>query len=251
MPEAVSRPISIEPDAATVVETGVGPLVVTARGEAVVGVAAPGESVAKAKALLAPRLDLGPAVGVLRAAADQLVAYGNGRLEGFELPLALPESPLRPFWDACLRIPYGWTTTYGDLAKDAGHAGEARTAGTAMATNPIAVVIPCHRVVDSQGGLHGYGGGLAHKRLLLDLEGAPRTKESLGEWLARRHPDAARPLIGVRSTRIFCLPDCRGGMRLDFEGHVVTSFASVDEGKAAGYRACKLCTPEAPQGALL
>jgi methylated-DNA-[protein]-cysteine S-methyltransferase len=249
--EGTPRPLSLPPQEATVVETAVGAIVVTARDGTITGVSAPGETVEHALRLLAPGLQPTAARGVLRHASEQLQAYARGELREFDLPLALPESSLRPFWDACARIPYGWTWSYGELAAAAGHPGEARTAGTAMATNPIAVVIPCHRVINSAGGLQGYGGGLEHKRLLLALEGAPSSKTDLAAWLRARHPADDRPLLGVRSTKIACLPDCRGGSRLDFEGHVLHSFGSLAEAERAGFRACKLCRPDAPQGRLI
>ena len=76
----------------------------------------------------------------------------------------------RRVWSALQEIPYGASTSYGELARRIGEPGAARAVGLANARNPIAVVVPCHRVIGADGSLTGYGGGLARKRFLLDLE---------------------------------------------------------------------------------
>jgi methylated-DNA-[protein]-cysteine S-methyltransferase len=81
----------------------------------------------------------------------------------------------RQVWAELLEIPFGTTVSYGDVAARLGRAGAARAVGHANARNPIAIIVPCHRVIGSSGGLTGYGGGLAAKQHLLDLEaGGPR-----------------------------------------------------------------------------
>ena len=109
---------------------------------------------------------------VLEEAARQLQAYFSGTLQAFDLPLDLAgrtEFQSRVL-AACREIPYGTTVSYGELARRSGHPGAARAVGQVMATNRLALVVPCHRVVASAGGLGGYGGGLALKRRLLALE---------------------------------------------------------------------------------
>jgi methylated-DNA-[protein]-cysteine S-methyltransferase len=109
---------------------------------------------------------------VLRAAVTQLTDYFAGRREDFDLPLA-PSGSLfqRRVWAALLEIPYGKTTSYGEIARRLGlPPGGSRAVGLANGQNPIAIIIPCHRVIGSDGTLTGYGGGLPAKRLLLDLE---------------------------------------------------------------------------------
>jgi methylated-DNA-[protein]-cysteine S-methyltransferase len=76
----------------------------------------------------------------------------------------------RRVWNALLEIPYGESTSYGEIARRVGEPGAARAVGVANARNPIAVIVPCHRVIGADGSLTGYGGGLARKRFLLDLE---------------------------------------------------------------------------------
>ncbi len=242
---AIPRPITVTPDSATVVETDLGSLVVTAAGDRITGVSAPGTPVAEAMRMLAAGVPTAAPDGLLAEAARQLRAYARGDRRTFDLPLALPDSSLRPFWDACRRIPCGHTISYGELAAWAERPGQARAAGSAMASNPIAVVIPCHRVVDSTGHLHGYGGGLDAKRALLRLEGVLVDDASgLPGWLAARHPAAAQAVVAVRSTRVYCRAACAAGGRLDLRHRALASFASPAEARAAGYRPCRLCRPD-------
>jgi methylated-DNA-[protein]-cysteine S-methyltransferase len=105
------------------------------------------------------------------SACAQLHEYFAGRRTTFELPLAMNGNPFeRRVWRALGDIPYGETTSYGALARDIGHPSAARAVGVANARNPIAVIVPCHRVIGAGGALTGYGGGLECKRLLLELE---------------------------------------------------------------------------------
>ena len=92
-----------------------------------------------------------------------------------DIPLDLTGAPLffKAAWQACRTIPAGETRSYAWLAAVAGRPGAFRAAGQAMARNPLAVVIPCHRVISSSGGLHGYGGGLDRKARLLELDREP------------------------------------------------------------------------------
>lgn len=108
---------------------------------------------------------------LLDRAARQLGEYFLGARRAFDLPLAPVGAPFqRAVWDLLIAIPYGETCSYGALARRLGDVGLARAVGTANAANPLSVVVPCHRVVGSDGSLTGYAGGLARKRLLLDLE---------------------------------------------------------------------------------
>jgi methylated-DNA-[protein]-cysteine S-methyltransferase len=101
----------------------------------------------------------------------QLDEYFAGDRREFELPLNMlgNEFELR-VWDQLCAIPYGETASYGQVAKRIGNPTAARAVGLANGRNPIAVIVPCHRVIGSDGSLTGYGGGLERKRLLLDLE---------------------------------------------------------------------------------
>jgi methylated-DNA-[protein]-cysteine S-methyltransferase len=104
-------------------------------------------------------------------AARQLSEYFAGERREFDLPLALRgnEFELR-VWAALLEIPYGETASYGEIARAIGAPTAARAVGLANGRNPIALIVPCHRVIGADGSLTGYGGGLPRKRYLLDLE---------------------------------------------------------------------------------
>lgn len=104
-------------------------------------------------------------------AVDQLGAYFAGELTEFDIDLDLRGTEFqRRVWKALLTIPYGETRSYGEIAEQIGAAGAARAVGLANGHNPIAIVVPCHRVIGASGGLTGYGGGLVRKRALLELE---------------------------------------------------------------------------------
>jgi methylated-DNA-[protein]-cysteine S-methyltransferase len=101
----------------------------------------------------------------------QLREYFAGERTGFEVPLALDGSSFeRRVWSALQQIPYGETISYGELARGIGQPAAARAVGLANGRNPIAVIVPCHRVIGANGTLTGYGGGLERKRTLLELE---------------------------------------------------------------------------------
>ena len=101
----------------------------------------------------------------------QLDKYFAGKLRKFSLDLA-PQGTLfqRVVWDALLQIPYGETRSYQDIAYAIGNPKAVRAVGNSNSRNPIAIIIPCHRVIGANGKLTGYAGGLAYKRALLDLE---------------------------------------------------------------------------------
>jgi methylated-DNA-[protein]-cysteine S-methyltransferase len=109
--------------------------------------------------------------GALVPAVAQLREYFAGERRAFALPLAPSGSPFeRRVWQELLEIPYGETASYGEIARRIGAPSAARAVGLANGRNPIAVVVPCHRVIGANGSLTGYGGGLERKRWLLDLE---------------------------------------------------------------------------------
>ena len=104
-------------------------------------------------------------------ARGQLEAYFDGRLTRFDLPLRLEGTEFqRRVWDALLEIPYGETASYGEIAGRIGAPGAARAVGLANGRNPVGIIVPCHRVIGSDGSLTGYGGGLDRKLTLLQLE---------------------------------------------------------------------------------
>jgi methylated-DNA-[protein]-cysteine S-methyltransferase len=110
---------------------------------------------------------------VLRDARRQLDEYFAGSRHRFDMPLAPAGTSFqRAIWKAIAEVPCGATRTYGDLARRIGHSGSARAAGAATGRNPLSIIVPCHRIVGSDGSLTGYAGGLDRKRHLLALERA-------------------------------------------------------------------------------
>ncbi|KUM81946.1 methylated-DNA--[protein]-cysteine S-methyltransferase [Streptomyces curacoi] len=163
-----------------VVGTGIGPLMLAATRDGLVSVVFHATRSVRDKALdrLASRLGTEPVEApdspLLAEAIRQLEEYFAGRRHDFELPLDW--SLISGFNRQVLRelasgVPYGTVVGYGDLAGRVGQPGAAQAVGTAMGANPLPVVVPCHRVVESDGGIGGFGGGLETKRKLLALEG--------------------------------------------------------------------------------
>lgn len=112
-----------------------------------------------------------PDTDALADATTQLTDYLNGARQTFDLPLDLVGTPFqRRVWDALLAIPYGETVTYRDLARALGQPGGAQAVGGAVARNPLSIIVPCHRVLGSDGSLTGYSWGVHIKRWLLDHE---------------------------------------------------------------------------------
>ena len=111
--------------------------------------------------------DTGPNLGLMR----QLDAYFAGKLRQFTIPLDLRGTSFqRQVWDLLCGIPWGKTRSYGQIAQALNRPKAARAVGRAVGTNPVSIVVPCHRVVGSDGSLTGYGGGLDRKVALLKLE---------------------------------------------------------------------------------
>jgi methylated-DNA-[protein]-cysteine S-methyltransferase len=117
----------------------------------------------------------------LRVFVDELDQYFAGKLHHFGVPLAPQGTPFQQLvWRTLLEIPYGDTWSYGDLAKRIGKPNAARAVGLANGSNPIPIIIPCHRVIGSNGKLTGYGGGLPIKEKLLALEVASKPFQLVG-----------------------------------------------------------------------
>jgi methylated-DNA-[protein]-cysteine S-methyltransferase len=112
--------------------------------------------------------DSGRTAGLRR----QLAEYFAGERRDFDLPLAPEGTPFeRSVWDELRKIPFGETRSYGEIAQAIGRPGAARAVGRANGANPIPIVVPCHRVIGSDGSLTGFGGGLEAKSRLLEIEG--------------------------------------------------------------------------------
>lgn len=130
---------------------------------------------------------------VIIQAQAQLEAYFAGLCDGFDLALDLRGSSFqKSVWHALCYIPAGTTWSYQALATHIGHPKAVRAVGSANGANPISVIVPCHRLIGSDGKLHGYGGGLARKQALLDLEHASFVRRSIMTNYARPSDEELR-----------------------------------------------------------
>jgi methylated-DNA-[protein]-cysteine S-methyltransferase len=151
-----------------VLETRLGMVTVVREGEALTGLYFPRHWPRPDRTVFGPRADEG-----FEDVARQLGEYLGGDRTAFELPLKIKGTEFdRRVWELISGVPYGETTTYGDLARGLGPGTDPRDVGAAVGRNPLCIVIPCHRVVGSTGKLTGYAGGLSRKRALLEIEHA-------------------------------------------------------------------------------
>ena len=172
-----------------------------------------------------------PATGAARRlieqAREEIHEYFRGRRAFFQVPIDLQAVPdfQRRVLEAAGHIPFGESRPYAWIAERIGHARAVRAVGTALGRNPVPLILPCHRVWRSDGGVGGYIFGTGVKNRLTALE--------------RTTP----VLEGCTSTRIVCRVGCTHGRHMRPEHRVV--FATVDDARSVGYRPCKLCRPAA------
>jgi methylated-DNA-[protein]-cysteine S-methyltransferase len=150
----------------TTVDSPVGELTLVAREGALSGLYFPGHWYLPDPTTFGIRSGSG-----FEQARQQLDEYFAGERTSFELPTSTTGNSFQQrVWKLIDAIPYGETTTYGELARELGDGSQARAVGAAVGRNPLSVIVPCHRVVGKDGTLTGYAGGLERKRFLLDLE---------------------------------------------------------------------------------
>jgi methylated-DNA-[protein]-cysteine S-methyltransferase len=150
----------------TTVASPVGPLTMTASDGYLTGIAMDGQRHAPAPAPNQRRDD-----GWFAGITEQLEEYFTGGLSCFDASLRLSGTEFqRRVWAALQEIPYGETISYGELARQIGNPTAVRAVGLANGRNPVAIIVPCHRVIGADGSLTGYGGGLQRKAWLLDHE---------------------------------------------------------------------------------
>ena len=143
----------------TIIDSPIGPLTLTDRDGAL------------ARLWFGARGESASPTPLLRSATEQLDQYFAAQRTSFDLPLAPTGTPFQlACWWALAEIPYGETSTYGAQAMRIGKPEAIRAVGAANGANPLAIVLPCHRVIGADGSLTGFGGGLPTKRRLLDLE---------------------------------------------------------------------------------
>jgi methylated-DNA-[protein]-cysteine S-methyltransferase len=131
------------------------------------------------KPALPPRPEWRRDDSALRTIRDQLCAFFAGELRTFDVPIRMVGTPFqRLVWQGLLTIPFGATISYAELARRVGHPGAARAVGAANGRNPVAIVVPCHRVIGADGTLTGYGGGLDRKQWLLEHEASVFGKQN-------------------------------------------------------------------------
>jgi methylated-DNA-[protein]-cysteine S-methyltransferase len=150
----------------TIIDSPLGELTLVSHDGALSGVYYPGHWYLPDPATFGVRAESG-----FEDVEEQLGEYFAGERTAFELPTSTAGDAFQErVWELIARIPYGETTTYGELARELGDPAIARAVGGAVGRNPLSIVVPCHRVVGKDGKLTGYAGGLERKRLLLDLE---------------------------------------------------------------------------------
>jgi methylated-DNA-[protein]-cysteine S-methyltransferase len=169
----------------TVLATRLGELTVVRKSGVLTGIYFPRHWPRPDRAAFGPRTGRG-----FEEVASQMAEYLAGARSAFDLPFeACGTEFQRRVWDLVLKVPYGQTTTYGELARRVGQDATPQEAGAAVGRNPLCILIPCHRVIGSSGKLTGYAGGLHRKRALLEIEQASTAR--------MRHPVAG---AGARSS---------------------------------------------------
>ena len=182
----------------TYFDSPLGRMLLTSNGRALTGLYFVGQ---KHAAVPASDWAQQPGAALFAQAQAELAQYFAGQRERFDLPLAPAGTPFQArVWQALRAIPCGTTMTYSALAKSLGIPRSVRAVAAAVGRNPISVVVPCHRVIGSDGSLTGYAGGLERKRALLELEagGQPtRMRTASG----KRGADAEMPIMQGNARR--------------------------------------------------
>jgi methylated-DNA-[protein]-cysteine S-methyltransferase len=152
----------------TIVDSPCGPLTLVAEDDALCGLYMVEQRHRPDELTFGSR---SPHAAIFARAEAELKEYWAGERRVFEVPLGFVGTPFqRLVWSALREIPYGSTTSYGELADRLGRPAASRAVGLANGKNPVGIIVPCHRVVGSNGSLTGYGGGLERKRYLLHFE---------------------------------------------------------------------------------
>jgi methylated-DNA-[protein]-cysteine S-methyltransferase len=151
------------------IKTPIGTLTLIANEENLVSLLFPNGKSSKSKLLKHALLGDNK---VLKKVEKQLVEYFSGKRKNFELPLEPTGTAFqKSVWKTLTSIPFGATKTYGEIAVRIGLPTGSRAVGAANGCNPIPIIVPCHRVIGSNGTLTGFGGGIGTKKFLLELEG--------------------------------------------------------------------------------
>jgi len=180
-------------------------------------------------------------VSLVDAPPERLAAHldrslETGRLGRLPIDLSSIGEFQRKVLEKCAEIPPGEIRPYGWVAREIGKPGAVRAVGTALGRNPVPILIPCHRVVRTDGRIGNYAYGSSMKRDLLEREGIDTTE--IEETASR-----GVRLVGSDTTGIFCYPTCRHARRIT-DAHRI-EFRSEAAAEEAGYRPCKICRPAA------
>ncbi|VAW88593.1 Methylated-DNA--protein-cysteine methyltransferase [hydrothermal vent metagenome] len=181
---------------------------------------------------------------VLEKTRNQFDEYLNGDRQKFDIPLLTVGTDFqKQVWCALMEVPYGITLTYLQLAKNINNQKAVRAVAAANGANAIGLIIPCHRIIGSNGELVGYAGGLPIKKRLLKLEQSNFTLTDDEKYSFIGSKETRYDgffFSAVKTTGIFCLPSCRA-KKPNREN--VVFYDTKKEAIDNGYRACKICSP--------
>ena len=181
---------------------------------------------------------------VLIETRKQIDKYLSGEIKEFEIPILLVGSGFqKQVWQELMNVKYGETASYLDLAKRINNEKAVRAVASANGANSIGLIIPCHRVIESNGGLGGYGGGLPVKKRLLKIESenAALTDDEKYNFIGKKETKYNHKFItAIKTTKIFCLPSC-SAKKPNREN--VVFYDTKKEAIKNGFRPCKICKP--------
>jgi len=181
---------------------------------------------------------------ILKETRKQIDEYLIGERIKFEIPILMVGSDFqKQVWNALIAVNYGEVATYLDLAKSIDNEKAVRAVASANGANSIGLIIPCHRIIGSNGDLVGYGGGLPIKKRLLNLEkkNSKLTDDEKYEFIGSRNKKYDYKFItAVKTTGIFCVPSCSAKKP---KKENVIFYDTKKEAIKNGYKACKICKP--------
>lgn len=183
----------------------------------------------------------------LQHALRELAEYFAGERREFTVVLDITGPAFfQTVWAAVARVPYGATRSYLEIAKMVGQPEATRAVGAANGANPVAPLVPCHRIVGSDGKLTGYGPGLPLKERLLVMEGAkPASVADFSGWIARQSASGeADLLLGIRQTGTVCRATCARAAAYRTRANRV--FTTLADAQSAGFLPCHHCQPSQP-----
>jgi len=181
---------------------------------------------------------------ILKETRRQIETYLSGKRKVFNIPILTVGSDFqKQVWQELMHVMYGETASYLDLAKKIGNIKAVRAVASANGANSIGLIIPCHRIIESNGGLGGYGGGLSVKQRLLSIEqkNTMLTDDEKYDFIGRKETRYNHKFItAVKTTKIFCLPSCSAKKP---KRENIIFYNGKKEAIKNGFRACQVCKP--------